>query len=539
MKRSPLSHLAISIVLVPVVGAAADGASGEATAAAAGRVAPAQDRFDVWEYRVAGNTVLTPVAIEEAVYPFLGPQRSLADVETARAALEAAYRGAGYGTVFVDIPEQSTADGVVRLVATEGRLDRVRIKGARYYSNQQIRDSLPALASGSVPNLNAVQTELAALNARSADRTVVPVMRSGRAPGTVDVELKVEDHAPLHASIEVNDRYGADTTHTRVTGSLSYDNLFQRQQSLGLQYQTAPEKPSDVQAWVATYAVRPEGWQDSSLVLYAVDSSTDVAALGTLAVLGDGQIYGARWVRLLPATERLTHNFTAGVDYKDFLENVRVDAETEVVTPINYFNWSLAYGGQVRRVSSSVNFGLTANLGLRGFGNDSIEFAGKRYLGEPNYWTLRGTAGYARQFGERWQVAARASGQVASGPLVSNEQFAIGGADTVRGYTEAATLGDNGLMAGVEVRVLSPAGWLGVPAGGAYVLAFADSGVVGTLDPLPGQDSRTVISSLGVGARVIGWHGVDAALDWAYALDSLGEVGSGESRTLFSVRYSF
>src|SRR5262245_55078889 len=94
--------------------------------------APAEmAHFDVMEYRVLGNTVLAARDIESAVYPFLGPAKSLDDVEQARLALENAYRSAGRGTVFVDIPEQDVGeDGVIRLRVTEGRLNTVRVTGA-------------------------------------------------------------------------------------------------------------------------------------------------------------------------------------------------------------------------------------------------------------------------------------------------------------------------------------------------------------------------------------------------------------------------
>ena len=62
-------------------------------------------------------------AIERAVYPFLGPDRTIDTVKQAADALEKAYKDAGYGAVFVDIPEQEVADGLVRLKVTEGKLE--------------------------------------------------------------------------------------------------------------------------------------------------------------------------------------------------------------------------------------------------------------------------------------------------------------------------------------------------------------------------------------------------------------------------------
>ena len=168
-------------------------------------------------------------------------------MEQARQALEQAYRDAGYPTVFVDIPEQDVKGGVVRLQVTEGRIERLRITGSRYYSLGKITSEVPSLAAGGIPKMEQVQTELEQINRASPDRSVAPVLRAGKTPGMVEVELKVKDEVPLHGALEVNNRNTADTTSTRVLGSLRYDNLWQKFHSVSVQYQTAPENTDEVE----------------------------------------------------------------------------------------------------------------------------------------------------------------------------------------------------------------------------------------------------------------------------------------------------
>src|SRR5215472_12499791 len=119
--------------------------------------------FDILEFRVLGNTVLQVRAIERAVYQFSGPGKSLKDVQATRLALENEYHAQGYGTVFVDIPEQEVNDGTVRLRVTEGRIDRVRVEGARYFSDRRIVAAVPQLQPGNVPHLPTLQRELSAV----------------------------------------------------------------------------------------------------------------------------------------------------------------------------------------------------------------------------------------------------------------------------------------------------------------------------------------------------------------------------------------
>jgi hemolysin activation/secretion protein len=63
------------------------------TGAATAQDAPAA--FDVNEYVVDGNTTLQALDIETAVYPFLGPGKSMNDVTAAREALQKLYQAHG------------------------------------------------------------------------------------------------------------------------------------------------------------------------------------------------------------------------------------------------------------------------------------------------------------------------------------------------------------------------------------------------------------------------------------------------------------
>jgi hemolysin activation/secretion protein len=497
----------------------------------------ADPAFFITEVRVLGNSVLANADIERVLYEFVGKQSTIKDIERARGQLEQVYRQRGYGTVFVDIPEQEVDGGIVRLQVTEGRLDRVRITGARYFANGQIRDLTPALTQGEVLHLPALQEQLGKVNRQSRDRSVTPVLRAGRTPGTVDVELKVEDEVPVHASLEVNDRYTADTSETRASLNLSYDNLFQRFHSLSFQYQTAPEEPDEARVFAATY-VAPVSERGNVLALYAVDTDSEVATIGTLGVIGAGRIFGARFIMPLPSDSGLYHSFTLGGDYKDFDEDVRLEDDQGLRTPIHYANWSAAYGGGFNSTRTTSTFSLAANFGLRGLGNSDEEFENKRFLAQPSYFYLRGDARHERPliFGTR--VALRLAGQYTVEPLISNEQFSIGGFDSVRGYLESEDLGDYGANGSLEW--ISPLPRLFGDYVQQFLLySFYDAGIVRIHEALPEQPSGAELASWGAGIRLHAFSDLEAQLDWARALKDSGHVAAGDSRIHFRVRYGF
>jgi hemolysin activation/secretion protein len=496
---------------------------------------PEQPRFDIREYRVEGNTLLPTQLIERLLYPSLGKAKTIDDVESARSRLEQAYHDAGYPTVLVNIPEQRVTAGVVRLQAVEGRVDRLRISGSRYFSLDRIRSRVPSLSEGAIPNLADAQRDLAALNRETADRSVMPVMRAGRVPGTVEVELKVKDQLPLHGSIELDDRYGINTSRLRLNGTLRYDNLWQLGHSLSLQYQTAPKEPSELQVWVGTYVVRRRT-SNNVLAVYGVHSDSDTAAVGTLGVIGKGDMVGLREIIPLEGDERYTHSVTLGVDFKDFSESIRLQGADTLNTPINYVPWSIQYNGTRHGEDVLTQFGGSANFGIRGLGNDPEEFDNKRFNAHADYLYLRGDFEREQGIFRNLRLRVKVAAQVADSPLISNEQFSAGGFDSVRGYHESERLGDNAVQGTLELsRPLPARGQVRELA----ALAFLDGAALRLRDALPGQDESYELSSAGLGLRLRAWQDLSAALDWARVFKETDEVDAGDQRVHFSVEYSF
>ncbi len=210
-----------------------------------------QRKVNINEYVVRGNTTLDIRTIEKTVTPFLGPDRTLKDIEDARAALLAVYQAKGYQSVYVDLPEQQVTGGVVILQVNETRVGRVRVTGAEYTSPRLVREGVPALQEGKVPDFTQAQTELSTLN--RADRQVIPVVRPGAVPGTMDVDLKVDDKSPVHASIGLNNDRSAETRPLRMTASVSHDNLWQLGHRASLSFFGAPQDFSQARVWSGAY----------------------------------------------------------------------------------------------------------------------------------------------------------------------------------------------------------------------------------------------------------------------------------------------
>lgn len=494
--------------------------------------------FDIWEFDIEGNSLLDTKSIERTVYRFLGPDRSLKDIEEARKSLESFYHGSGYPTVVVNLPEQDVVEGVVRLVVIEGKVSRVRVTGSRYFSLDRLRSEIPSLEPGQVPNLPDLQDQIRKVNAVTPDRRVTPVFRPGRTPGTVEVDLKIKDELPLHAEVELTGRNSRDTTRSRLSTTLRYSNLFQKGHSASLMLMTSPENTNDVKVASLTYVMPMERSSDI-FVGYGVVTKSDVATAGAITVLGDGTIVGARYIHPLMVQNNYFHSATLGVDYKDFGESIRPFGADRVDTPLDYVSFSASYRGTLLKKTGRSTFGVGVKFGVRGLGNSTQEFENKRFKAVPNFIYTTAFIEHDYKLPGSFTLHGALNGQIADTPLVSNEQFSAGGAESVRGYFESQALGDDGVRGSIELRSPSLASYFSSYMRKLTLYSFFDGAKLRLQDPLPGQAVSTALYGAGAGLRMEGPGAFKADFALAWPLKDDGTVERGDIRSHFRVFYGF
>ena len=496
--------------------------------------------FDLNEIRVEGSTVLPQEQVEEVVYPFLGPSRTATDVEHARAALEEAYQKAGFATVSVTIPPQriSQSNGVITVQVVERRVGRLRVTGSRYFVPDAVRAGAPSLSPGTVPNMHRVATDLLGLN-QLPDRTVQPSLKPGRYPDTVDVDLAVADKFPLHGSVELNNRYNADTTKLRLNASLTYDNFFQRGDSGTLTYQVAPENVQDAEVTSASYLFHIPA-SHLSLLLSYLHSNSNVTALGTTDVAGRGTSAGFRLLIPLGSTANFSHSASIGWDYKRYYElDTFLTTKQLTSAPITYYPVTASYAANWTGAHSSTDFTVGLEFGLDGFGSNTQQFDNKAYNAPPGFAIARASITREQDLPHDVQLWAQLAGQLTNTPLVSSEQLSAGGADSVRGFLEAETLGDSGATLQTELRSPSIAKYIGGPLRTWRFHAFYDNGIVGLTTPLVGQRGSYEVSSVGVGTRVNLWGYLNGTVQDAQALATGPNTKAGTNRVLFRLNGEF
>jgi hemolysin activation/secretion protein len=492
--------------------------------------------FDVLEFVVEGNTRLSSVQIEEVVYPFLGTNKSFKDVEAARDALEKKYQAAGFVTVGVDIPEQSTAGGVITFKVLEGKVDRLSIRGAKYFSSSMIRNRLPELASGNVPDANVVKSEIASLN-RNPNRRVVPALKPGKTPGTVDVDVTVEDTFPISGSVTLsNFRPSSSKNPLRLGADVRFENVgesyFGSGHTLGLSAFTTPQDTKDTRLFSMNYLVPTAS--KGSFLFFALRSDTEsLTPVGATLVQGKYRQFGLRYFYPLAEVDGSRLSLVAGLDRKANEQLVALSGSG----PLTYYPYTLGINYQSGGSENLWKFDTSWVGGIGGNRALNQEFEKRRIGSNSEFGVLKFDASNDRSLGGQLRLKSRVSAQVTSRPLINLEQVAAGGYDSIRGYFEAEQIGDKSLRTSLEASygLKTSGGWLKR----GELVSFFEAARLEVISPAIGQADRFYLASTGIGTRLRFGNTWQFASDLAYPLRNAGQTHKGDLRLLARMIYEY
>lgn len=498
--------------------------------------------FEIKRIALQGNSIFTAERLQKILTSYTGPGKTAKDVEKARDAVEKFYHDAGYPAVMVNIPEQTLTDGVVRLEVIESRIGTVKVTGNRYFTREKIIRDTPSLSPGSFLYLPEVERDLGRLN-RNPDFKAEPMIAPGKEPGTIDVGLKIQDSLPLHGSLELNNRATLNTSRLRLLGMLRYDNFWQREHSIALQYQTSPLNVNDVAVVGGSYVLNAPWDRDHQIAFYGIWSDSDTAFGEGFKMIGKGETFGLRYIIPLKPYRMYAHNIMAGLDYKRIRDEMGfADAGGQTTsTPVTYMPLSFAYSASLPdEWGGTTLFSAGLNLSFRGVVSDQREFEAKRYKGMADYAYFTAGIQRAQKLPGGMGLFVKVDGQTADQPLISNEQYAAGGMENVRGYMDNEGAGDDAVHAMVELTFPNPLGKLGLLKrlqADPYI--FYDVASLRTKEALPGQDASARLQGAGVGIRGSVTKYFEYEVDWATALGETDHTPRGYNRFYFKVKVLF
>ncbi len=441
--------------------------------------------------RLEGSTVYTPAQWQVQTDPYLGREISGNDIFALAQALTVRYRNDGYFLSVVIVPPQSLTEGTLTLRAIEGYVAGVHIEGDPRMRAQleeiaaKIQASRP-LSAQALERYLLIANDFPGMRLRSV---LSPSQTVGAADLTLvasvkDVEgfVSIDNYGTRYLGpnqltlgltgnqlLGVNDQWrfiGAGTGNTQMFyAQLSYSQVLNAEGlTLGLSASQARTQPGDT---LRTFDVR---------------GYSDAAAL-TLS---------SPWLRTR------NHSLLARVTYdhadirSDILgAHVSDDKIRALRTGLTWRRLDALDGQNSLDVDFSRGLGGTQ-------GGDAL----KSRVGADGHFSKL-TFDYARYqpLGARWGVSLGLAGQwTADTPLLSSEQFALGGRRYGRAYEAAELVGDRGLALRLEPRYAVPVDGSGLRS--YQLFSFYD---IGEVSKVGNQSASTPVSqslaSAGFGTR--------------------------------------
>jgi hemolysin activation/secretion protein len=468
--------------------------------------ADAQPAFVLRGVEVEGATALDPATLAPLWAPLLGQPVPLATISDLAERIGAAYRDRGYVLSQAVIPEQTIADGMVRVLVIEGFIDRVAVEGGT-----------PAQAAAAARLFAPVAADRP-LEMTTLERSVL--LSRDTFAGSVETVLEpspdtfgAADLSVLLAPERFTGFAAADNRGSRLYGPLTLTAGGSAYDLLGLNERIdallalAPESTSlaygealidlPLPAFAGTLL-------DGAHLEVSADTShgtPDLSRSGSddLTVTTDETNLGAAVVVPFIRTRSQNLFLRLGIDWQSS-ESVTRFAGTDLPSTDRLtvlrarLTWDRAdrFGG-VTLVDAGLSQGL--DLGSR------IEAEGPA-AGDPEFTAGSLTLSRLQRLGEDgWSLYGEAIGQLAADVLPNSERFSLGNSTIGRGFAPGNTSGDSGWGARLELRRnLAGERLRGVEAVELY--AFGDYGHAydraGERDGAKWEE----LGSLGIGARV-------------------------------------
>lgn len=404
---------------------------------------------DITSFRVVGENPLKPRSTQAILKPYLGADKTIADIEAAVKRLEEKLKKEGFSFYRAEVTSQELVDGEIELTVRRYRIGEIRVTGNRFYSEDNILASIPQLSKGGSPSTSSMSRSLRVANQNSGKRTLLQLEASSK-PNELDASVQVVDQQPKVLSAWVNNTGTKVTGRYRVGIGLEHRNLFDRDHIVNVSFITSPEDFDAVQQSAITYQL-PMYKLGGKINFIAVNSDIDTGTVAEVFdVAGRGDVLGVGYTQVLPSVGKFRHQLGAQVTDK-FFENDILFSGRQIGPDVRSRPLSLSYQAnwQSQHLALGMSIAYLKNLSGGRF-NDLSSYQGSRN-GATRDWASHSADMSLRYTSGKWQFTGNLHYSGSNDRLITGEQFALGGVSSIRGMEEREINGDKGYRIGLQV----------------------------------------------------------------------------------------
>jgi hemolysin activation/secretion protein len=419
------------------------------------RPLPIGNTFRVKRFVVVGSRVFSQAEIDRVTAGLVDRPISFAEVLQARSQITELYVNRGYITTGAYVPEQEFIDGgEVQIAVIEGDLEAIELQGNERLNTSYLRSRIARSAKAPL-NREKLLEGLQLLRLNPLLSNLSATLEGGTRPGKSVLTVQVKEAPSFDTQFNLNNNRSPSVGTFRRGMQLSEANLLGFGDSLSIGYNNTDGSNS----WDFGYAV-PITPQDTTLSFnYGISNSKVIESpFDILKIDSESRYYELSLRHPLQRTTRseLAMGLTfsrresqTSLGFEDIgpfpLSPGADDQGRTRVSALRFFQeLTKRSDKQVLAFRSQFSLGVNAFDATQNPGNEP----------DSQFFTWRGQGQWVRLIGNDSEslLLVRGEIQLSDRPLLSVEQFGLGGIDTVRGYRQDALLTDSGLFGSVEAR---------------------------------------------------------------------------------------
>lgn len=393
---------------------------------------------------VIGATALPPERLATVYADYLTKQVDISDLSQIAERITQVYRDQGYFLSQAVAGPQNLSHGIGTITVIEGRITRVSVHGDRA---ELVEPFLAGIAEAPVAHLADVDERLTRIRQIPGLSVTSRIRPDPDYPRDHELVLETKfEGGKVFAGLH---NWGWEQAGP-LQGYATYvlNSFVSPRDQLTLSIFTTPEDPGEYTQLGLGYSYGRMNGDNIRLVVHG-SSSGNLSRSRVDSIWGESLSIGGRYERPLALRRRQSLWLIAGVDAEhrqsEWGESGGYSDELRVI------RLGLRGARQDDRSSSRYQIEVSKGFGVLGASGRSAARR-SRFGADAEFAKLNFGLSHYRAFGRNFGVYADLGGQLADGPLLLSEAYAVGGPDLGRAYRYGEITGDHGLGGQVELR---------------------------------------------------------------------------------------
>ena len=406
------------------------------------------------QVKLIGNTILTPEELSPILKPLQIKTVTPEQIGTAAESITQLYLSKGYITsqaLFDPLDPQSIVNGIALIKIIEGEIERIDIVGNVQTNPDYVRSRLE-LGISKPFNANLAEDKLRVLRVDPLFRKVTSSIKPSKNVGKSIIIVQLEEANQLSGSVNFDNYSPVSVGSERLGAALTYRNLTGLGDTLSASYFRSTTGGSNLYDFNYTIPINPTNGSIS--IRYAPSNYriTD-PAFSALNIRGANSLYDIAYRQ--PLIRKSSEEFALSLGFayqtgQTFLfENLAtpfgLGADANGVSTTSVFRFGQEY--LLREAEGVWAMRSQFNLGTGLFN--------ATFVTVPNagFFSWNGQLQRVQVLGSDVLLIASLDSQLSANPLLTSQQFVIGGGQSLRGFRQNARSGDNGIRFSLETRL--------------------------------------------------------------------------------------